>query len=288
MKTILIATDFSDASVSALNYGIELASLMKLRVVIFHAFQTAITVPEAYAPITSEELKSTAEKEMRRLAEETQKLQQLQFEVVATEGTMPDSLLLYASKYEDCMIVCGMKGAGKSRFRLFGSTAVELARKSTIPILIVPENCKLSSLNKLAFATDFNFETDVQTLSPLKEIGEKFQAKVIIVRITTKKYAAIEEIHYRSERLNIYLKQLDPQYEFIRANDVTDGLLNFIDRKDIDMITLIPKHHDFFDRLFGSSETKQMIYHSTIPMLLLPEQKISMKSELQAKKEHVV
>jgi nucleotide-binding universal stress UspA family protein len=278
MKTIFIATDFSEASMDALKYGLELAHLMKLHSVLFHAFHTAITVPDAYAPVTVEELRQTAEKEMKRLADEFRKSPNQLVDVLAVEGDLPDSLLGYAARYPDVLLVCGMKGSGKRKWGLLGSSIMSVIRKSHSPVLAIPQGYKMTSINKMAFATDFNFETDVKTLRIFQEIGEHFSSKAIIVRITTGKYKTMEEIHYRSERLNVYLKKMDPEYVFISDKDVTDGLMRYADESNVDMMALIARQHNFLERILGLSETRSMLYKTARPLLILPEIKVETKT----------
>ncbi len=277
MKTILIATDFSEASVDAVKYGIELANLMGVHTVLFHAFHTAITVPDAYAPVTADELRHTAEKEMHILADMYRKKPNQLIDVLAVEGSLPDILLAYAKRYPDVLIVCGMKGKGERRFSLFGTSIISVIQKSLLPVMVIPKGCSMKKINKMAFATDFNFETDISTLKVFQEIGEYFKSKALIVRITTGKYKEIEEIHFRSERLNVYLKKMDPQYVFISDNDVTHGLIQFADQSDIDLLALVSRHHSFLERLFRQSETRSMLYKTEWPLLILPEVKVQQK-----------
>jgi nucleotide-binding universal stress UspA family protein len=288
MKTILIATDFSVASIDAVKYGIELAHLMGVHTVLFHAFQTAITVPDAYAPVTAEELRHTAEKEMNVLADLCRKKPNQLIDVLAVEGDLPDILLTYAARYPDVLLVCGMKGKGERKWSLFGTSIVSVIRKSYFPILAIPQGFALKHINKMAFATDFNFETDISTLKSFQELGEHFNSKAIIVRITTGKYKAIEEIHFRSERLNVYLKKMDPQYVFLSDKDVTEGLIRFADQSDVDILALVSRHHSFLERLFNQSETRALLYKTEWPLLILPEIKVMTKSSQYQMKTEVV
>jgi nucleotide-binding universal stress UspA family protein len=283
MKTIFIATDFSEASLDAVQYGLELAHLMGLKSVLFHAYHTAVTVPDAYAPVTAEELRQTAEKEMKRLGDQFRKTNNQSIDVLAVEGDLPDVLLSYTTRYPEVLLVCGMKGSGKRKWGLLGSSIMSVIRKSHSPVLAIPQGFKMTSISKMAFATDFNFETDIQTLRVFQEMGEHFKSKAIIVRITTGKYKTMEEIHYRSERLNVYLKKMDPEYVFLADKDVTDGLMRFADESNIDLMALIARPHNFMERLLGFSETRSMLYKTVRPLLILPEIKVETKTGLVKK-----
>lgn len=66
MKTIFIAVDFSTHSKSIIKYGMALAQAMKARIVLFHVFQTAVTILEANALLNAQELKLTAENALKK------------------------------------------------------------------------------------------------------------------------------------------------------------------------------------------------------------------------------
>ena len=70
------------------------------------------------------------------------------------------------------IIIMGMKGKGKSN-SVFGNTVTAVARKSSIPILIIPENASYQSIDTITFATDFNTGTESDRYSLLMGIAKK-------------------------------------------------------------------------------------------------------------------
>ena len=145
MKTIFIVTDFSQASHVASKYGVELASAMGARIVLFHAYTIPLSIPESYVIVSPEEVKKSSED---YLLDEAVKLRKSSFqpiEILAVEGPTVDAIISTSKKYENCIIVVGMKGEGKGVRKFFGSTTSALARKSYVPMLIVPESANYSS-----------------------------------------------------------------------------------------------------------------------------------------------
>ena len=45
----------------------------------------------------------------------------------------------------------------------------------------------------------------------------------------------------------------------------------YIKKYKADMLAMVPHKQEWFERLFRKSETKDMIFHSKIPLLILPE-----------------
>ncbi len=274
MKTIIIATDFSETSYNAVKYGFSLAERIGTKVILFHAYQTAISIPEAYSVVTSEELKLAAEKELNRLSDELRLNSEQIIESIAVEGNVEDMILLYAKKYEDCLIICGKKNKGKFTQKLFGNTSMELINKSNIPLLIIPEGFVFNKIKKIVFATDLSLDTDIRTLKPLLNIGEKNDAKLVVLRVMAVELNVLEEINFRSERLNSYLKVLDPHYVFLKSDDISNTIEKYLEENNVDMIALMPRHHTIMEKIFSSSESKKILFLTNLPILYLPEVKI--------------
>jgi hypothetical protein len=49
------------------------------------------------------------------------------------------------------------------------------------------------------------------------------------------------------------------------------------------MLVMMPHKHEWLERLFRKSETKDMIFHTQVPLLVLPE--ISSKLQVSNKKD---
>ena len=43
---------------------------------------------------------------------------------------------------------------------------------------------------------------------------------------------------------------------------------------DADMLVMVPHKHEWLERLFKKSETKDMIFHARIPILIIPEKRL--------------
>jgi len=271
MKTIFIAVDFSTHSKSIIKYGMSLAQAMKARIVLFHVFQTAATILEANALLIAQELKLTAEDALKKEAYDLLSTDNQVIETIAVEGVPDEMILLYANKYPNCFIICGMKLEGRLSRSFFGTTVTLLARTSNLPIIIVPEEYEFKNIAKIALASEFDLDTDTKTLEGLKLIGEAFNSKVLIVRVMETALSVIEEINYRSERLTLYLKDFKPEFFFPKSNHITLVLKEFIEEKRVNLLVLIPHHNNLWERIFIKSETKDMIFNADIPLLILPE-----------------
>ena len=57
----------------------------------------------------------------------------------------------------------------------------------------------------------------------------------------------------------------------IKSKDVTHAVNHFMEEQQADILAMLPHKHAWTDKLFKKSETKDMVFHTKIPLLILPE-----------------
>jgi len=287
MKTVFIATDFSVAAENATKYGVEMASALGMKIVLFNAYQVPLSIPESFTIVRPEEVKNTAENYLKEAAMAYKKSALQPIEILAVEGYPTDSIVRHAQKYDDAVIVIGMKGEGTTIRKIFGSTVLSLVRKSKMPMLVVPEKADYKPIQNIALAAEVDPKLNLSCINPLMQICEKFKPKVYVVRVLKTHSDIIDELIYRSERLSKKLAHFKLEYKFTRADNVTFALEEFISTHQIDMLGVIPQHHNLLERVFIKSETKELAFYTRVPMLLMPELKIGQAVEENQMKEKV-
>ena len=68
------------------------------------------------------------------------------------------------------------------------------------------------------------------------------------------------------------MDKLNPTYHYSHAKHFLDGVNQFVDEQGIDLVITVPKEHNFFERIFSSSHTKKLAFHSHVPVLVLSKQ----------------
>jgi len=271
MKTVFITTDFSTAAHQAALYGVELANLLEARVVLFNAYQIPMSAPESYVVVKPEEVRQAA---MDYLSDEMitlRKSSKYPIEIVVDEGNSPEVILRNAKKFKDPLIVAGIKASGIGVRKLFGSTVTGLARKTDVPILLVPESSSFKPYQYIAFAYELNPDIDMCSLDPMLEMLSVSQSKLLLTHVMKPNADAVQELSFRSSRLSEKLKHIAYEYRFPRSNDVAAGIEQFVEKEKVDLLTVMPHHHHLLQRIFFPSDTRKLIFHVSIPLLVLPE-----------------
>lgn len=140
IKKILIATDGSEHTRRAVEYGIELAKSAGAKLYTIYVFDTRAydSLPES-APIdyAYSLLRQEGEAATGFVAEMAGAIG-LEAERVITEGHPADEIIKYAELNSIDLIVMGTLGKGGFNRLLLGSVANKVIRTSKIPVLVVP------------------------------------------------------------------------------------------------------------------------------------------------------
>lgn len=136
---ILIATDGSEYTKNAVDYGIELAKNTEAKL---HAIYVVDTAAFASIPMDAawesmyELLRQEGDEATKYVADKAQ-AEGLDVERNTVEGHPADEIIKYAEKNSISLIIMGTLGkSGLDRF-LLGSVAEKVVRTSKIPVLVV-------------------------------------------------------------------------------------------------------------------------------------------------------
>jgi len=271
MQTFLIATDFSAASRNATQYGIELARAFNARVILVSAYQQVpVTVTEPLilvAPDMCELVKHQLEGEADFFNSE----EATPLEVLAKEGSSSNAVLEAAKEMHADLILAGMKGSGKATRRFFGSTVTSLARKTTVPLMVIPEGASYRRPETISLANDISYHAGTHLLDFLRMMVERFHSTLYIVRVVTKKANEVVEILNRPSNLSEMVSKLEPLYEYPLDKNISKALKNFISTHHVDLLAMVPHREYLPERWFLRSNTREMIFKTDIPLLILPE-----------------
>lgn len=271
MHTILIATDFSPAARSAAQYGLQLARAFNATLILAGAFEQ-VPIPVAETPLVAdpEDMRFLVQRQLGTEAAALTPGEPFPIECIACQGSATSAILRTAKARGADLIVVGMKGNGKDVRRIFGSTVTGLARKTTIPLLIIPEMAKFSPPKALAFASDVLKDTDYSVPDIVKQLADRFHSKLFIIRLFNKHAGEVIEILHQNLNGNRTLGAFMPLYELPADESVTDRLNDYIAMSPASLLVMRPHPHILPERWFLRSKTRQMIFKTEVPLLVIP------------------
>ncbi|MEP7229219.1 MAG: universal stress protein [Ginsengibacter sp.] len=269
MRTILIATDFSDASRNASYYGLALAKEIGANVCLFNSYK--LPTPAAGLGVTVSGYDAKMQTDAK-LLEEAVKLDlgNKNIQIISDEGNAGEAIIKLANEKKFDFIITGMKGVGKSLKKIFGSTATSLAKHTNLPLIIVPEDAIYTTPEKVVFASDTPV-TDYAVPAQLTSILTLFRSKLYVVKVVKDGNEERVAIPGSVQKEKVSAAGNEVSFQVKEGTDIRHALSDFIREQYADMLVMMPHKHDWTERLFKKSETANMIFHTKIPLLILPD-----------------
>ena len=271
MKNILVLTDFSTASDNAVKYAVSLSEIFNARLTLLNVVPDTLIIDEEAAEATinlHQELVADNKDLMTQTIKGLSKNHVAKMQGYVDEGSPSIVILEMANENKPDIIIMGMKGRGKSN-SVFGSTVTAVVRKSSIPVLIIPENASYQSIDTITFATDFDAGTGSDSYSLLIEIAKKYNSFVQILNVQKKGKLMSDKEFIGKMGTHYSFEAMKHSFHAIEDANVIDGINKFIEEKPCEILVMIAHKHSFFERMLGKVYTKKMSYETQIPLLVL-------------------
>ncbi|KYP16456.1 universal stress protein [Flavihumibacter sp. CACIAM 22H1] len=274
MKSILVATDFSAPSRAAAQYAAALCKLNGATLTLLHAYLLPTPVSEVpYVMVSVEELQKDNEKLVGELAVALQQQFGIEVKTLVSIGLPADEVVFQAGETGADLIVAGMRGVTNTLDKLIGSTTSAILRKSTIPVLVIPEQIVYSGWQQIAYATDFNHTMNLRCLNMLKVLAGNHPAlQLNVVHVQRPGEIMSAEQIAGKVRLDPMLEAIPHKYVELEHESVEEGLKRFLQDVACDVLVMVAHKHSWWERLFSGSHTRDMVYQSEIPLLVLQDQ----------------
>lgn len=266
MKKILFPTDFSEAAKNAFEYALELAARVDGVIDLISVYHLPVSeagsVPPQYIERMLIEKKQEVEWQMRDFLKPYE--QKHIGTVRADYGLFIYQEIADAAEQEGYdIIVMGTKGEHNNMEKLLGSVTTSTMMQAPCPVLAVPADAGFKEIQRIAYATDFQ-PSDEHAVGRLKDFAGLLDASIHFVHVdTTGKNKKAEDFPVLE---NYPLPFTD--FSVVSSSSVIEGLEDYIQLKDIQLLALFIPRRRLWERLFHSSLTKRMTFQTQIPVLV--------------------
>ncbi len=186
VRTILVATDFSDCAGDAIAWAAHLAKAHGARLVIHHALappQAAPAFPEfvPYPPELHEQYRQAAIDRLEECAAEP-RAAGVTVETDLEVGPAATTILMAAEKHEAQVVVTGTRGLTGWKHLLLGSTAERLVQHGPVPVLSIHPGMRPGDrgVRRILVPTDFSDDANQALESVLRVIPEADDAEIVL------------------------------------------------------------------------------------------------------------
>jgi len=274
MKTIIVPVDFSTTATNAAEFAGNLAAFYGAEIWLYHAYQIPIALSEfAYPVVDIAEMQKAAEHELNLLKAATQsKLRrEIKINMRAEMNLLQLGLSDLCNELKPDMVVMGLTGKNALTRLIVGSNTIKTIYELTYPILIVPPKAEFIPVRKIGFACDYRQVVKTTPVALLKKIVTDFHAELHVMNVDHNGSNPNPEKVQESYLINELLRDTKAEFHSIEAGEVTDGVNWFIDKSKLDWIVVIPKKHNMLEKIFRRSQTKELVFHTHIPILCIHE-----------------
>jgi len=272
MKTIIVPTDFSAASINAAYYAAELAMHTHAEITLLHVIAMPLTVAEVPLPTDSIEIAmGEANRSLKELKEklESYSNDKLCITFRTTVNSFLGELENFNRQKKIFAMVMGTSGAGATEAFFLGSFSLAAAKHLARPLIVVPPGYRFREIRKIGLACDMRNVSETVPFQGIKDIFEYFPAKLEILYVSKPKEKMYPQVLTETKFMQNNLAWLHPEIRITTNNDIKQGLEDFVSKNSIDLLMLLPKERNFVESIFHKSVTRKMVLHPEVPVMIV-------------------
>lgn len=279
MKTLVVPTDFSSVSVNAMNYAVEMAQAINAGILLLHVYNVPVVYSDApVSPVTTlslDEIKRTSEGRLEDLKLNLLRVTSGKLDVLTESriGDTVDELDEVCKDVQPFAVIMGSHGATGLERMIMGSTTLTAIRHLKYPVIVVPPGTSYHGITKIGLACDFKDVIETTPVDYIKNIVREFGAELFVLNVhynpDNADYA--KETTMESAYLDSMLEDIQHHYHFLNKENVVEGINEFAESNNLDLVMVIPKKHRLIDSLFHKSKSRELMTHSHIPIVSIHE-----------------
>lgn len=255
LRNILLSTDFSPCSETALTYGAWLARRFKATLYLVTVVPQEIT--DYVQPPDPFYLRHSAEKKMAILADQ-ELLQGIRHREFVKEGQVPETLSDLIDRLEIDLIAMGTHGRSGVKKFMLGSVAEEIINSAPCPVLtigprVLPLTTQQPALRQILYVTDL-LHGSGRDLAYAEWLAEQEHAHLALLHVFKapaggrQGYSQSEVEATKTRLVQLLPPETAPSAEcIVEAGVPGEQILKVAERQGADLIVMGP-HHTAFAR----------------------------------------
>jgi nucleotide-binding universal stress UspA family protein len=274
MKNIIVAVDFSVASKNAANYALKLAGFYKANLILYNAYELPVTYSEyGYPFVNSAELQNAAEYQMQELLNgltgESAYMEKIETKVEL--NNLMDGLESICEFAKADLVVMGITGKDALTRLLIGSNTIQAIHHLHCPVLIVPKGCTFLPFQKVGFAVDYTKPASAEAIGIVNSIVTTFKASLDVINVDWENRHFSVAAQDQQDLLHKQLSATNTSFHNLENEHIATAIHDFARSEKINLLVAMPKKHNLIEKLFTRSQSKELLYHTDMPVLCIPE-----------------
>ena len=273
MPRILVPVDFTPTSLNAAQYAVHLGKAIGGSTVTLLSVVSSSNTGSDGTPVADD----TGER-YNAVVQNLEMVQVSLYEkagvptsIEVQQGEFSNLMPLYISEHKFDFVVMGVTGSDALE-QVFGtSNAVEVIARSATPVVVVPPQASFHGISDIALAVELH---NLDDLLPMKELAQWLswlRPKVHIAHVNEHSTPVLSDDETAElEKLKDMLILHSPKTHILHGEKFTHALNHMAVDNSVDLLFTFPQKHNFFNLLFRTTHTRQLVFHSQVPIIALP------------------
>lgn len=285
MKLLLVPTDFSPIADNAMKYAMDMAKATNSNLMLVNMYQIPISFSEVpLVTISLDELRKISQNRLASVKHNIETITggEIQVYTESILGEVSYEVEKLCDRLHPYAVIVGTRGVtGIGKFFL-GSNTQSIVEHVNTPVLVIPPGATFKPFKKIGLATDMKEVIEHTPVEPIREIVNFFGADLHVLNVDYERRHFTSNTPEESLHMDMLLTGMNPVYDFIENKDVEDGLQEFAEKNNLDLLITLPKKQHFLEKILEKSITRDLIYHTNLPLMCIHQK----KEELMAKTQH--
>jgi nucleotide-binding universal stress UspA family protein len=272
MKKIIVPIDFSDTALNAALYAGNMAEFYGADLWLYHAYEMLVPATEyGYTYISEKELHEAAVQELELFKNKIQRelRRTINIFTAASNAKLTDGLDELCGNVDPDLVVMGLSGKNALTRLIVGSNTIRAIHQLPYPVLVVPPGAIFIPVRKIGLACDFEKILEYGPVETLKAVVHDLHAELFVVHVKDINGSIAEGEAKESMYAGELLHSMRPSYQTVVSAGVRNGINWFAEKEKIDWIVMVPRKHNFAEKIFGKSETNDLLRHTHLPVLCM-------------------
>ena len=267
IKNILVPIDFSPCAMNAMHYAAKLARKAEAELIILNVAEYPITHDQrAFKVYKNEKLEA-----IEQLISNNPDFVNIITSIKIDFKSLKQAMFSLINESQIDLVVMGTKGVYGLFRELAGTKTYGVLKDAKVPFLIVPNDVEYREAHRMGFAADLKEIDHHFTLDMLLDFIHTYNAELDIFHVREPNGKNVEHEFLNIRALDDYFSDITHEFYEVEDSNITNGMDRFVRDHSIDMLSIMPRKHNLFDKIIKRSTTREVTNHALLPILVLPE-----------------
>ena len=285
---ILIPIDFSDKSLEAAKYALDIATKRPVELKLLHVWNDEMSdsmamrnsyMVEDFIRIQRNEQKNEISasldifsKKLHKLITETQTQKNLLYHFTIAEGSVSKQIEMTISHYKPHLVITGHNTDKKTKFRISREVVNGIIDLACCPVYYIPHKVSYIPFDilNIMYATNFH-KHELESFNLITELAKGYNTHIHCLHVLQE--GSLLEAEEKMLKLINNIKSetsLDAKIhgDILSNTKLLEGFNRFIEEKKIDMLAFTSPEYGVWHKLFNPDNLRNIMKGSSLPLLI--------------------